>query len=289
MTPDSVWIAITTSLANYVDRNAEAMRSKFVKHDGQKELVVYALGNIMTANYDQLVKDISQKIEENTIDDIRTWMECDFTTSTELTKIVSRIVLMGAVKNYFSYKMVLKCGVREVTLDGTVDDWKLIRTRVAKLATYNLPELTQWSEVLEYVMDEFVAAFETGANKEFWNRIAHRVENGSGPTYLEGWILAFIPFTDSGKFVLNPLSEIKKDNVYGSMDTNDVPKSVVEVPVKIDDNGRMYDTLFYAGEMVSSYDPETTTIEPVLDWALVDVTAPPRKVEVETNGDVEME
>ena len=46
-------------------------------------------------------------------------------------------------------------------------------------------------------------------------------------------------------------------------------------------HGRMYDTLFYAGGMVSSYNLETTIIQPRLDWALVDVTQIKPKVEDE--------
>lgn len=32
--PDDVWVAITTAFAIYVDDNAEALRSKFVAHEG---------------------------------------------------------------------------------------------------------------------------------------------------------------------------------------------------------------------------------------------------------------
>ena len=53
--PDDVWIAITTSFARYMEVHAEDLRSKFVDHEGQKELVAYGGGTIMSANWPDLV------------------------------------------------------------------------------------------------------------------------------------------------------------------------------------------------------------------------------------------
>jgi len=179
---------------------------------------------------------------------------------------------MGAMKNYFSYKMCLCCGLPGVTLEGTLEDWQEIRNRVTRLATYQIPDLSSWSEVLGYVLDQFVASYQGKVDKDFWNRIAHKTGGGSGPRYLEGWILAFVPWTDGGSYILNSLETIKSTNSYGKMDTNDIPVSAVEVPVKIDDNGTEYDTVFYAGALLPSYDASKNTMKASLDWALIDVS-----------------
>jgi len=268
--PDDVWIAVTTALSSYIDKNAIRMQSIFVNHEGKKELVVNGIGSIHTADYDRLIDAMSTEIDKNTKDDIRTWIECDFTTSTKLSRTVSKIVLMGAMKHYFSYKMCLCCGLPAVTLEGTIDDWRTIRSRVDKMATWNEPTLTSWSQVLGHVLDHFVDAFQGKIDTDWWNRIAHKTGGGSGPDYLEGWILAFIPFTDQGDYVLNSLENILTSKAYGKMDTNDVPLSSVEVPVTIDDNGTLYKTLFYGGLFVCKY--KVDTIRPSLDWALIDVT-----------------
>jgi len=272
LSPDSVWVTITTAFANFVDRNAEQMRNMFVAHDGMKELVVYGGGSIQSANYDHLIHLISEKIEENTKYDIRNWLECNFSTTDVKSRTISKIVLMGAMKNYFSYKMCLCCGLPGVTLEGTLEDWQEIRNRVTRLATYQIPDLSSWSEVLGYVLDQFVASYQGKVDKDFWNRIAHKTGGGSGPRYLEGWILAFVPWTDGGSYILNSLETIKSTNSYGKMDTNDIPVSAVEVPVKIDDNGTEYDTVFYAGALLPSYDASKNTMKASLDWALIDVS-----------------
>lgn len=272
LSPDHVWIMITTSLSMFINNHAEEMRSIFVDFAGKKELEVEGTGTIMSANYDLLIDLISQKIEENTKDDIRSWLECNFTTTTRLARTVSKLVLMGAMKSYFSYCIRICCGLPKVILEGTVDDWKELNTRVERLGTWNIPVLTNWSKVLQYVLPNFVNAFNGDIDKDFWNRIAHQTGGGSGPSWLEGWILAFVPFTKEGKCVLNDLEEIKKTNSFGQMETTDVPASIVEVPVTIDDNGTMYKTIFYAGAIMSRF--EEGVLSPALDWALFDVTNP---------------
>jgi hypothetical protein len=280
LSPDHVWVAITTAFANYVDRNAEEMRDYFVNFDGKKQIVVRGVGTITTADYDSLISQISDQVDRNTKDDVREWLECDFTTTSKLDRTVSKVVLMGAMKHYFNYKISLLCGLPSVTLKGTLEDWKEVRRRVDRIGTYGRKDLDQWAEVLGFVLDEFVNAYQGKVDKDFWNRIAHERSGGSGPTYLGGWILAFIPFTDSGDFVLNPLAEIKRTHKYGEMDTNDVPPSAVEVPVTIDDNGTMYQTIFYAGALMNLYDAKNNRIEPALDWAMIDVTNASSKIEL---------
>jgi hypothetical protein len=271
VSPDDVWIAITTALAAEVDRHPEGMRDLFVNHKGKKELVVTGIGSIHTADYDKLIDLMSSEIDSNTKDCIKSWVECNFSTTTPKIRTISKVVLMGAMKNYFSYKICLKCGLPTVTLLGTVEDWKEIRNRVAKLATWNIGKLTNWSRVLELVLDKFIDAFDGNVDVDFWNRIAHQTGGGSGPRYLQGWILAFIPFDDSGNYVLNDINTIKETGQFGRVDTNNVPASAVEVPVTIDDNGTEYKTMFCAGALVSKrYGPGA--IGTSLDWALIDVT-----------------
>ncbi len=38
--PDDVWIALSTSFAKYVEKNAEKLRSQFVNHEGKVKLII---------------------------------------------------------------------------------------------------------------------------------------------------------------------------------------------------------------------------------------------------------
>lgn len=190
---------------------------------------------------------------------------------------------MGAMKNYFAFSVFIECGLPGVTLLGTLEDWKAIRTRADKLLEYatGQPDLARWHTILTPVLDEFVQAYQGQVDKEFWNAICNHIPGGSGPSYISGWINAFIPF-HKGKYCLDqcPYFANPKDFKYGCVETGQVPTCAVEVPVKVDDNGREYKTLLYAGSIVASYNKEKNCIAPSYDFALIDVTnAPKQKVE----------
>ena len=273
--PDDVWIAIMVPFAQYVDANAEKMRSQFVSHEGKIQLTAFGSGSITSCDWSSLLKQLCDKVGTYTKDEIKAWVEPDFSTTTDKDRFVGRIMLMSAMKNYFSYKCCLECGLPAVTLEGTLADWQKIRAKVDKLKIYG-EVMVKWHSVLAPILDQFVATFSGKPDVDFWQRICHYEGGGSGPRYLSGWILAFVPFIErygrKDSYYLNDYNIIASTNVYGKLDTTDIPSCTVEVNVKVNDNGVEYDTILYAGAIVSSYNEETNQIKPSIDWALIDVT-----------------
>ena len=268
ISPDDVWIAITTALSRYINAHAEEMRELFVSHQGQKELIVSDVGSITSVDWDKLIDQMSELISQNTKNDIQQWIEPDFTTTTKLTRKVGSIVLMASMKAYFSYKFNLCCGLPSVTMLGTLEDWQKIRQRADRLLEFKQEVLTEWHAILVPILDEFIKSFSGEVDTNFWNTIAHQTGGGSGPRYLSGWILAFIPFNDKNEYYLNPSDTVASGN-YGIMNVNDVPTSAVSVPVIIDDNGTQYDTTFYAGHLYATVGPTPDAIQPYLGWLMI--------------------
>lgn len=62
----------------------------------------------------------------------------NFTTTTTKDKIISKACLMGTMKEYFSYRCAMSCELPEVTLMGTLADWKLLKTKVTELQDYGV-------------------------------------------------------------------------------------------------------------------------------------------------------
>ena len=267
--PDDVWIAITSNFAKYMEKEGEALRSKFVNFEGKKELKVYGNGNIYSANYDQLISDMAVEIEKNTVTAVRSWLEPNFSTTTPNDRTVGRVVLMSAMKKFFDYKMCLMCGIPNVTLEGTLEDWKDIRARTEKLKEYGLEDL---GLILIDILDQFIQSYQGNVDKDFWARICHREGGGSGPSYICGWVNAFIAFDLDGNYIINDYAKIKATHEYGKIETDDVPVGAVEVPVTIDDNGKEYKTIFYGGFLMSGFDASKSEIRPQLDWVMIDVT-----------------
>ncbi|KDQ55839.1 hypothetical protein JAAARDRAFT_208606 [Jaapia argillacea MUCL 33604] len=187
--PDDVWIAILTQLSFYINANAEELRSQFVAHEGKKQLVgKFAL--VMT-----------EKLDENLVDkDLKEWIMPTFTTTTVIDTTIFAIQMMSSLKSYFAYKAHLICGIPSVTLQGEKSDWENLLSRIPKLATFG-QEAAHWADLLTPILTRFVEAFDGKPDEQFWGRVADSHSNGSGPSYLSGWITAFNVWDQHGKWI----------------------------------------------------------------------------------------
>ncbi|KIK51625.1 hypothetical protein GYMLUDRAFT_265756, partial [Collybiopsis luxurians FD-317 M1] len=272
--PDDVWIAILTQFNFYVNANADRLRSHFVEHEGQKELRVEATGTRYTVDFGHLARLMTEELRENVKDStFCDWVLPTFSTTTLNDTIVSSVVMMATMKKYFAYEFYLRCGIPQVTLEGTKEDWEEIVKRIAKLKEFG-EEPAAWHKLLFPVLSRFVRAFDdphSEENLKFWQHIAHYAR-GSGPTWLSGWITAFCVFNEDGKWIGNPpgtkvpeprdsierkysfggtprpLSKLTIDDAhYHVLDTKDKPAAYAVVDVKLDDNGEIFQTMMVAG------------------------------------------
>ena len=214
--PDDVWLAILTQFSCFVNGNAEALRSLFVLHDGKKELsmeVEQEKGKVDWGLVVQmLVETMNAKIQENVVDpELRQWIIPAFSTTNANDRIVAGMVMMATVKEYFTFRICLHCGIPRVTLEGEREDWVYILNRIEKLKEFG-PQTTAWYRLLHPILSRFVKAFDNPdgpENLEFWSKVAHFESFGSGPTWLSGWITAFMAFVEKGQW--------KGDNVSFSL------------------------------------------------------------------------
>jgi hypothetical protein len=290
--PEDVWFAILTQLSFYINANAEALRDKFVAHDGQKELDIIGIGTLKTADYGQLSFDMGKLIQKNVVDpDLRKWIMPAFSTTTKKDEVVASVIMMGSMQKYFAYKFSLRCGLPSVTLLGERSDWERMLSRLDKLLTLG-EEPMRWHDLLRPVLTHFVETFkapEASKTTDFWQKIAHYSGGGSGPTYLSGWITAFCFWDEKGKALHRPganpptlaatmksygqptpvltLSDVR----YHRVGTNDIAPGWLSVPVIVDDNGTLYNTRMVAGSvgvevLRSKKTADLDTLKPVTGW-----------------------
>ncbi len=84
------------------------------------------------------------------------WVIPSFSTTTANDRLVAQVVLMGVVKDYFSSSYELGCGLPQITLNGTLEDWQKLREKVEVLKTFNQSQLTDWAIHLGKVLDQSV-------------------------------------------------------------------------------------------------------------------------------------
>ncbi|KAH7917922.1 hypothetical protein BV22DRAFT_1135007 [Leucogyrophana mollusca] len=277
--PDDVWLAILVQFNFFVNGNAELLRKHFVAHEGKKELEVQATGTRYSVDFGEMSRQMTLRLHENVVDQsLCDWVLPTFSTTTITDTTVYAMVMMATLKEYFSFKMSLMCGIPTVTLDGEKADWEAILTRLEKLKEYG-PEAIAWYHLLRPLILRFVRAFDDPdgpENLDFWGRVAHYKSAGSGPTWLSGWITAFCVFDAKGQWkgphinesvpeeassaadqdvrlgespFAPPRSTILDGVSYPVIDTDDIPSGYAEVDVKLDDNGTEFDTVLVAGSV----------------------------------------
>lgn len=250
--PEDVWLSILTQLSFYINAHAEELRSLIVSHEGKKQIVVTDVGNIESVDLGRLAVSLTQQMEKHLLDSgLRDWIMPSFTTTTETDTVTAAIIMMGAMQKYFGYTMSLICGLPSVTLLGEKGDWIDIRQRIDKLVHFG-KEPEQFATLLSPILDHFISTFENVDDPkiiEFWTKIADRQGNGSGPSYLSGWITAFCFWDSEGKLLYQE-SEPGCDldgKSYHRVDIDDIPNAYVSVPVVVENNGLVLKTKMVAG------------------------------------------
>ena len=202
---------------------------------------------------------------------------------------------MDAFQAYFEYEMRAGCGIPEITLRGTPDDWRDIRRRTALLAQF---ELTEWVECLLPVLDNIEETSRGHIDRNFWNSF-FRYDSSSGRgAAMTGWIQVLFPYLKDlqtkGKLVVNEyLKTWEVDHIHAKKQCGvpfrqtefirgpyllEVPTGLSSAPVRVLDrhSGETHDMRFIAGMFGVSQDETTNALAPSFGWAIVyDKPLPP--------------
>lgn len=289
LSPDIMWILICNGFSQYVNNDPDKFRDYLVSHEGKMRLEITTYPETTTA---QKVEMFAGLIGENTKGDLDELMTCNFSTTGMVERMTSQITLMDAVKPFFDFVEHLSgCGIPSVTLEGTPDDWKLLREKTRELGNYGVKE---WTDRLDPILKEFVAASEGKPDVEFWWDMAikgrpldfHLKSDGCIPLYdateFDGWFLEFIPFDLTWKR--------NSDNIYEELsleplvyDTyrvrpkkieygHKLPPIMTSVPVTqhVEDGyGNIIQTNYlevWAGIVGLTQDVESMTLRPEIGW-----------------------
>lgn len=231
-----------------------------------------------------MVDEIGKNIKRDTA----SWIIPDFTTTTHLDRTVCGIALMGAMENYFSMKFSYDCGLSKVILDGTLNDWILLRDKSKKLYDFKIKDLTDWANLLIPVLDKFIDSYKGNVDNDFWQRICTFKRYGSGGQQaFRGWFLVFSPFNDDNKYILNSYDEVMETHNYGYVKETDIVDCSIDVEIIVEDHiGEQYEKslpynpvvaqygckhtiVFYAGLLMSKYDQEENILSPEPGWLMI--------------------
>lgn len=194
LAPDDVWLCLLQGLASHVENNAELLRGRFVRHEGKKTIRVevdHEPGSDAQAwrgVIDALTQNVAEEIGKK-----RDLFVAGFSTTGPVEKTVFEVALLDTLQHYFSYEISVICGIPSMTLLGSPEDWRDLRTRAAVLAEFGLEA---WTAVVLDILDRFVAASEGNVDVDFWRAMFKETRLGNGGnmvcgddgTLVTGWV-----------------------------------------------------------------------------------------------------
>lgn len=196
LSPDAIWLTIALGLARHIRLNADSLRHKLVRHEGRKRLEVEWDGPFPEKSTEiaKLMDSFRAALAGEIGEGPARLFRADFSTSTDVEKTASDIILLDAYASFFDYFMTCVCGIPTITLTGTPEDWRSIRARIEVL-----DELVQgtkiegWSRGLRIITDKLVEASEGHADRAFFQRI-YKPKKAYGGEAITGWVAWFYPY-----------------------------------------------------------------------------------------------
>lgn len=281
LSPDHVWSLITYAFAKHVEENAEELRKNFVTSKGKKHI------NIRTPNSFKISRkgnpdsgasateweahvfsQFSAEIKKNIGEETHSALTADFSTTDASSRAASEIVLMAAMKEYFKFYMVTFCGIPEITLLGSDEDWVALRQRSEALGELMLPKYKKyWMPALLPVLDKFVESYRGQVDHGFWQsmvKLRHNGHDSGSSEFISGWIQIFFPYL-GGSDTTTAMRQWN-EMYFSGPEMDEFPPIASFAPVDWHFFGRKFKLEFHAGITGARQDPETGCVSPVTGW-----------------------
>ncbi|MCY2964780.1 MAG: DUF4419 domain-containing protein [Planctomycetota bacterium] len=193
LSPDIVWLMIAQGFASHVNANAETLRPQLVKHSGKCKIKVerndFVKGspeNPWTEVFDEFAGQIREHVGETTHE----LLLPTFSTTGVVERAAAQLAILEALAPFFEYEFHTMCGIPQIVLEGTADDWDRLAERTQNLGQFGL---SWWTDSLAPILGEFCAAVRGQVNCRFWQSLYKRDDESGGP-YVTGWITSFFPY-----------------------------------------------------------------------------------------------
>ena len=276
ITPDMIWLLIEQGFVRYIEKYKDKVRENFVNFSGKKELKIKRIGLTPTTAKEEdwkgIIEEFVQQIEENVGKEIIDNLQSDFSTTNLPSKIASRITIMSAFKEYFIYKLtMLGCGISSISLEGSLEDWEKIKSKLEYLSTKGLE---WWTKYLIPIIDNIILTKKNYIeNKslnndliDFWKKMIKLKGEGGlyTPHLINGWIVKFFPNLEGE----NP-------KVYEELYEGQVPDQIIGCPMELtfipNEGGKI---IVYKCNLASGFfgmiqDKKTFNVRPVIGYAIV--------------------
>lgn len=196
LSPDIFWLLIMQGLAQHVNANSEDLRHMFVDHQGKRKITIrrddFVKGSPENP-WNEAVAEFSDQVRAMIGETNYERIMAHFSTTGPVEKTVFEMTLLNVTKSYVEYSMHTMCGIPEVILEGTVEDWQTLPGRTAALG--EAYELTWWTNVIVPILERIARNAAGADDPELWKNV-YKMNGMSGGPYVTGWITDFVPYLE---------------------------------------------------------------------------------------------
>ena len=206
LTPDAVFLPLLQAAAQYVLKHSEDLRHVFVSHSGKEKIEVRRDNFVLGYNNNDwlgTLPDFEAALREKVKGDAANLAMDSFSTTTPEVHFTYVATMMCAMSNYFQYEVSTLCGIPEISIEGSLEDWQQLRTRFLRIAETFMQKTTDgcsWVRGVLCFLDEFISVKSGGApNSNFW-RDFYKFEGsrGSGSDHITGNVCILFPWSCRG-------------------------------------------------------------------------------------------
>ena len=275
VSPEMIWLLILQGFSRFMDKYSELVREKFVNFEDKKTLHVNRYGlffNKATEEdwngiIDEFVEQIGEHIGEETVSNLQS----DFTTTNAVTLVVSQTSIMSAMKHYFSYEALGGgCGISYITLEGSLEDWEKIKSKLKYLSKF---ALEWWTKHLIPIIDNIIKTKKyyhqnKKINSElvsFWKNMIKikDKEHPYFPDIFNGWIIKFLPDLNG-----------EHPKLYEELHEKGIPDQIISCPLTLLEDRSDGFKVVYNCDIASGFfgmiqDKKTLSVKPVIGYAIV--------------------
>ncbi|CAL4069488.1 unnamed protein product [Meganyctiphanes norvegica] len=201
--PEDWWTVVIRRIVQAMDEhgNEDKVRNFFVEFEGKKKLEVSVGPTLSNINFNSLFSQFSKKISSNIkAPELMDVIANDFSSSTPEQTMISHIMVMSYLKNYFDYGVFTTCGIPGVEMKGTKADWEKLVDKINRLESTLAPinkylRLTEWFKKARDVLMKLSETYQGKPNIEWWTNILswnERWSSGGPCHYWSGWFPDFV-------------------------------------------------------------------------------------------------
>lgn len=286
LSPEIIWYCIIHEVSICIKSHPKKYAHYFTDSPDKKKTIKVKDNSLVYGSPDndwaRTIGLFKKPLEDNVTPKAMKTFLPNFSSMTEEAKVAILVTFMDGISKYYKYEVWTECGIPEIKLVGTPDDWDLLVT-AAKDLQVMFPTLQDYFKTLLPILELISEGAKGKVDKDFWCSI-YKYRSGSGGVFVNGWITALNAYYPNK----NGLSTLKKNFEWAEYDGDTRPQKFPSHVSKVDFkwiyHGKRIDMMFFAGIIGVDY-VDGKYLKPSLGFGVIEIETKSDGVKAKSEAD----